>query len=71
VSQTSDYPDDPERELTYRRGYVHGVAATISGLVDLLSDEDRRRVQKWFATILTPWKDGGNESTRPEFPKLS
>ena len=48
----TDYPFNPEHEAKYRRGYVHGVANAISGMVHILSDDHRKTIELWLANRL-------------------
>ena len=70
MPKLSDLPDDAERELAYRRGYVHGVSALMSGVVDKLSDVERQAIEYWFKNELTPWSRGEGTSDAPDVPRL-
>jgi hypothetical protein len=59
-----------ERELGYRRGYVHGVADTISAVVECLSDAQRHQLEAWVANELTPWTTGRGANEPPIFPEF-
>jgi hypothetical protein len=63
---------DPDREEAYRRGYLHGVAAAMSGLSHLLSEKDRQKVDVWFANTLSQWGTDRSLSQflAPDFPKV-
>ena len=65
-----DHKINPEREEAYRRGYAHGIAATISGVAECLSADQRRRLEVWFANELTPWMTGYAPNKPPLFPGL-
>ena len=62
--------DDAEREKAYRKGYVHGVQAMMSTIVDKLTYAERNQLEVWFANVLTPWSQGTNVSLSPEPPSL-
>jgi hypothetical protein len=67
----SEHETDAEREKVYRRGYVHGVQAMISGIVDKLSYDERQTLGVWFANVLTPWSQGTAGSfLPPDAPRL-
>jgi hypothetical protein len=68
----AEHQTDPEREAAFRRGYAHGVKASISGLVDLLSEEEKSKIETWFANVLGPWSRDPNQSQflAPDFPSL-
>jgi hypothetical protein len=73
MPNVSEHGTDPERESTYRRGYLHGAQNAISGLVHLLSKEDKLKVEGWLANVLTPWghDQALGQSQAPDFPRLS
>lgn len=68
----ADHPFDPEQEAKYRRGYAHGVSSTISGLLHLLSNKNRKAVEVWFGDQLAPWVNSIRSSAEPppDFPVL-
>lgn len=62
-----------DREFTYRRGYVHGVGAVISGLVHNLSEREQQAVDFWFQNSLFPWSKNVDTEHRflpPDFPRI-
>ena len=61
-----------EVEDTYRRGYAQGVVDVISGIVHLLTDDQKQRVEDWYLRQLTPWRgqQGFTSSPPPGFPKI-
>jgi hypothetical protein len=67
----ADHQSNPEW-AAYRRGYAHGVEAAISGLVHLLSADDRAKVETWYANVLSPWSQDQkqNQSLAPDFPRI-
>jgi hypothetical protein len=65
---------DHEREVAYRRGYVRGVSAAISGIAHRLTVEEREIVNRWFDDELTKWAKSSAPSCTsapPEFPKAA
>ena len=46
---------DPDREITYRRGYIHGVNAIIAAVREHLTDEQFRRLEIWSSNVLGEW----------------
>jgi hypothetical protein len=58
-----------ERELGYRRGYVHGVNVTISAIVDYLSEAQRLELETWAVNELAPWSNTSVKKL-PNFPEL-
>jgi hypothetical protein len=69
----SDYPFDPDREEAFRRGYAHGVSALISGLIDLVSEQDRQKIDHWYGMELLPWQARARNGfeVAPEFPRIT
>lgn len=65
---------DHEREVAYRRGYVRGVSAAISGIAHKLTVEEREIVNRWFDDELMKWAKSSAPSCMsapPELPKTS
>jgi hypothetical protein len=65
---------DHEREVAYRRGYVRGVSAVISGIAHRLTIEEREIVNRWFDDELTNWAKSSAPSCMsapPKFPKAA
>jgi|BarGraIncu00222A_1022003.scaffolds.fasta_scaffold32140_3 hypothetical protein len=73
MPKLSEHVTDQEREFAYRRGYLHGVHAAISGLVHLLPNDDKVKVEVWLANQLTPWEQDQSlgQFQAPDFPRLS
>ena len=62
---------DSEREQTYKRGYAHGVAASISAFVDKLSKADNDKIDDWYRKVLVPWMEDAEARVRaPDFPVI-
>jgi hypothetical protein len=59
-------------ENTYRRGYAQGAVDVISGIVHLLSDDQKQQVEDWYLHQLTPWRgqQGFASSPPPDFPRI-
>lgn len=67
----AEHETDPEREQVYKRGYAHGVAASISAIIYKLNDIEKQKIDLWFRNELTPWMQDATLLVRPpEFPKL-
>ena len=69
MAKRSNDEADIEREKAYRRGYVYGIQAMMSVIVDKLSKAERQRFEVWFADILSPWSQGTGNSRPPEPPR--
>jgi hypothetical protein len=72
VVNLSQVDFDHEREVAYRRGYLRGVSAAISGIAHKLAVGEREIVERWFDNDLTTWARSSEPSCTsapPEFPK--
>lgn len=54
-------------EISYRRGYVHGVHAAIQTVDVRLSDKDRATLDVWKAELLR-WRGFAEDSNKFEAP---
>jgi hypothetical protein len=50
---------DPDREIAYRRGYIHGVNAIIDAVREHLAEEQFKRLEIWSSNVLGEWTRGG------------
>lgn len=64
----SDDEIDAECEKAFRRGYVCGIQAMMSAIVDKLSKPERQDFETWFANELKPWSQRTGTSYPPEPP---
>jgi hypothetical protein len=65
---------DHEREVAYRRGYLRGASAAISGVAHGLTLGEREAVERWLENKLTTWARSSKPSCMsapPEFPKAT
>ena len=62
---------DAEREQAYKRGYAHGVAASISAFSNIMSRDESEKLDVWYKKVLVPWMvDSGPRLRAPDFPAL-
>ena len=68
----SEHKTDPEREYAFRQGYLAGASAVISGLVHLLPEDDKKKVDMWFVKQLGPWGADRSQAhfNAPDFPRI-
>ena len=58
-------------ESGYRRGYRQGAQATYDAIAELLSKEQRSRLELWLSVHLEKWRAGrSNLDTPPSPPKM-
>ena len=71
MSTNIEQETDSEREQTYKRGYAHGVAASISALASHLTKSKRKEIDDWYRDALVPWMENADTMVRaPEFPEI-
>jgi hypothetical protein len=72
VPQAIEHVHDPDREHGYRCGYVRGVEAAISGLIERIPDHDREQIAAWVKQVLTKWsmEDPTQVVPPPDFSRL-
>jgi len=54
MAKLPDHETNAESEKAYRRGYVYGVQAMMSAIVDKLSKAERQSLEVWFADFVMP-----------------
>jgi hypothetical protein len=69
MAKLPDHETNAESEKAYRRGYVYGVQAMMSAIVDKLSKAERQSFEVWFADFVMPWSKGTGDSRPPEPPR--
>jgi hypothetical protein len=64
---------NPERERSYRQGYLDGVAAAVAGLSHNFSEPQLEEIDVWFVTKLVPWSSSLDMTANPPpvFPLVS
>ncbi len=73
MPQLSEHETDAERERAFRRGYAHAANEIVSGVVERLSEKDRKEVNEWYRLRLIPWTLDASLSKfeAPPFPTLT
>jgi hypothetical protein len=66
------YEIDPDNQVYFRRGYTHGVRAALDSLGRFLPEDNRLKLDVWFANELSIWGRDRRQSEfqAPEFPGL-
>lgn len=62
---------DHEREVAYRRGYVRGVSAVISGVAGRIPDDDHAVLAGWFGDALAKWAASSAPSCMSAPPEVA
>ena len=62
--------NEPEEELKYRRGYVHGVNEVISAVEPYLTEAQLWELRKWATGPLFAWSGGDEAFLAPPVPSL-
>jgi hypothetical protein len=64
---------NPERERSYRQGYLDGVVAAVSGLTHNFSEPQRQAIEVWFVKNLVPRTSSLDMTVNPPpvFPLVS
>jgi hypothetical protein len=66
----AEHRTDPEMELKYRRGYVHGAFAAIEAAEPYLPKTHVLILRAWAAGPLMEWSIGDGESLPPSAPAI-
>jgi NAD(P)H-flavin reductase len=69
MARRSNDEADMEREKAFRRGYVCGIQAMMSAVIDKLSKTERQDFETWSANELKPWSQRTGTSYPPEPPR--
>jgi hypothetical protein len=66
----AEHRTDPEQEMKYRRGYIHGVHEMISAVEPYLTEAQLWELRKWATGPLFAWSGGDGEFFAPPVPSL-
>lgn len=69
MTNAAKMSDDPAREKRYRHGYTHGVEAMLAAVQDLLTEEQKTRLNAYRNQLLD-WRVGHGEFQAPNPPAL-
>ena len=61
---------NPEWEHGYRRGYAHGVSATMEAIGDLLPEAAQAKINVWVSRELRLWEMDQSDFKPPAFPSV-
>jgi hypothetical protein len=66
----AEHRTDPELELKYRRGYIHGAFAMLDAAAPYLPEVHARILRAWAAGPLMEWSVGEGEFLPPAAPSI-
>jgi hypothetical protein len=55
MASLSQIEIDPDHEMAYRRGYIHGVNEIIAAVREHLTEEQFWRLEIWSSNVLLEW----------------
>jgi hypothetical protein len=71
VPKLRQHQTNPEWENGYRRGYMHGVSATIEAIGHLLPEAAQAKMNVWISRELRRWQmDPSPDFEPPPFPSM-